>query len=202
MDDTAEGDLGIGVFELIAVGFAHHSVLVIDDERVENAVHVVVNIDLQLLFGSGGHRVLGHRLEGQRVQIKAAGLVHNFEEQVGTRVFLGAAKGGVLEDMRETRVVVNRGAESNAIGTVSAVIGEPNQRRAGLLVFERHGGGIHGFHLVDVGHDETVDFSPDFGDRVLGRRARVDGKNRHQDREEYRQNSQFFHQISFHGNSL
>ncbi len=195
VDDTAEGDLGISVFELIAVSFAHHGVLVFHDERVENAVHVVVKIDLQLLFGSGGHRVRSDSLIGAGVQIKVAGLVHHFEEQVGAGVFLGTAQGGVFEDMREARVVVNRGAESNAVGTVSAVIGEPNQRGTGLLVFERHGGGIHGFHLVDVGHDETVDFSPDFGDRVLGRGARVDGKDRHQDREKYKHSSQFFHQI-------
>ena len=80
---------------------------------------------------AAGDRIAGLVRERQRVQKRIQRALHQLDERLFNREMLRAAQDGVLQNVKDTRIVERKRPESGAEGLVFVLPFEPAQPRAG-----------------------------------------------------------------------
>ena len=152
VDRARDGEIAVRVVHGIAPGFLAEDALVLNHHGVEHAVGVEVGVEQKLLLAQARHGIGGHEVVSGRVHVGVIGLIAQIEEQSFGRILVRAVKGGMLKDMRKTRVVRGPGEERQIKHTVGIFIGDIHQSGTGLLMFKENSGSTDKRKIPDFLH--------------------------------------------------
>ena len=198
IDRALDAQLVVRVGEAIAPGLLAVDALVRDDRRMQAAVGVVVRVAEQLRLGEAADRVGRVQRARHGVHVGVVGLVAEVEEQGLGRVFLRAVERGVLEDVRQARVVDRAREEGQVEHAVGVVVGDVHQLRAGALVLEVHDLRADEREIAQLFDDKALDLVADLGQlRAGGAARRAAGGRREEHGERQQQAKKSFHVSHF-----
>ena len=134
IDNTADGQLAVRVIQLVAPAFLPEDLVMFIDVWIEHSVHVHMHQVLEILVIAARHRVHSLVRIGHRVQERVQRSFHQFYKRIFHREIPGTAQNRVFHDMRNSRAVRGRRAESDGEHFVLIIVFHEQDSRPALFV--------------------------------------------------------------------
>ena len=134
--DSVDTELRLGALQLIVPALLEEDLFSLVDQRMQHGIHVDIDQVLKILVVAAGAGIAGPCGRGKRVDKCAEGSLVHLGERVLHGKFLGAAQHRMLQNMRHTRAVRRRGAESDAEHLVRIVVCKENDAGTALCVLQ------------------------------------------------------------------
>ena len=163
VDRPRQGQGRVGAEEFISPRLTPEEPLLRADQRVEEAVHIVVHQLEELVLRQGSQGIGGHIVIGKRVAEGVVGLVEHREGKVGRGVLVRPGDGHVLKDVGDAPVVQRGGAEGDVEGPVGVVRRDEVHGGPGFDMHQGDGLRPGGVQRPPVRHPEAVDSPPQGG---------------------------------------